>query len=265
MAIHLTEFARQIFVDLQKLKLMLLGAMGDDQTLNRRLAESHEKTKANALADLRERIAPHLPPGVNPDDMISYSGENPVEENAEYSAFLEHALAEMVLCRAVDCYHWYLRKVVCLILSRDASLVRLWASELKIKDGSKIAAFERGEGCNQLLIEWFRGKEWKTRALVHEHWQIPLREDLGILVRVRNCIVHQLGEDIDGTLAPLLIESTRLGISVQSGRVVAGFDGADNAIGVALTDVSIIDQSLARFFSLPAEPFDPPKLRRRYA
>ena len=178
------------------------------------------------------RFTAHLPPGANPDDFISYTGENPADANAEYSSYLERALAEMALCRAVDCYHWYLRQVVLLILDRDVSLVRRWASALKITNESKIAAFERGESRDKLLIEWFRGKEWKTRELVHEHWRMPLGEDLGVLVKVRNCVVPQLGEDADGTLAPLLVANSRLSLTVEAGQVVIGYGGVDTAIGM---------------------------------
>ena len=264
MAIQLTEFARRIFEELQRLKLMLFGVLGDDRALNHRLTEGHEKAKTEALADLRQRVTSFLPSGANPDDFISYSGENPADANAEYSAYLERALAEMALCRAVDCYHWYLRQVVLLILDRDVSLVRRWASALKITNESKIAAFERGEGRDKLLIEWFRGKEWKTRELVHEHWRMPLGENLGVLVKVRNCTVHQLGEDADGALAPLLAANSRLDLTVEAGRVVIGYGGADTAIGVVISDISIIDQCLVRYFSLPAQPYQPPKLHRSY-
>jgi len=60
------------------------------------------------------------------------------------------------------------------------------------------------------------GEEWKTRELVHEHCRTPLEEDLGILVKVRNCIVHQLGEDADGSLLSVLTTNSRLGLSVAA-------------------------------------------------
>lgn len=243
---------------------MVFGVMGDDQALNGRLTENHEKSKATAMAGLRKRIAEYLQPGTNPDDFISYTGENPAEANAPYSAYLECSLAGMALCRSVDCYHWYLRQVVLLILDRDPSLVSLWATELKIKDESKIAAFQRGECRDKLLIEWFRGKEWKTRELVHEHWRMPLGEDLGILVKVRNCIVHQLGEDADGSLLSVLATNSRLGLSIAAKRVVVDYGSADTAINVVFGDVSIIDQCLVHHFSLPAEPYRPPRLHRSY-
>ncbi len=264
MPIHLTALARHIFEELQRLKLMLFRVMGDNQALNRRLADNHETAKAETLTELRKYMANHLPPGANPDDFVGYSGEKPAEENAEYSAYLERTLSEMALCRAVDCYHWYLRHVVLLILDRDPSLIRRWATELKIKDESKIVAFERGESRDKLLIEWFRGKEWKTRELVHEHWRMPLGEDLGILVKVRNCIVHQLGEDAEGLLLSMLATNSRLGLSVAAKRVIVGDGGADTAIDVVFSDVSIIDQCLVNHFSLPAEPYQPPRLHRSY-
>lgn len=244
--------------------MMLFGVLGDDQSHNRKLADQHEKAKAKALAELRTEVVRYLPPGANADDFVCYEGQNPAEANAEYSAYLERSLAEMALCRAVDCYHWYLRQVVLLILDRNPALVRRWASELKIKDKNKIAAFEQGADREKLLIEWFRGKEWKTRELVHEHWKMPLGEDLGVLVKVRNCIVHQLAEDSDGSLASVLAANSRLRLSVVASRVVVGYGGAEAAIGVAINDVSIIDQCLVNHFSLPAEPFQPSRTRRVY-
>jgi len=51
---------------------------------------------------------------------------------------------------------------------------------------------------------------------------------------------------------------------VEAGRVLIGYGGADTAISVVLSDLSIIDQCLVHRFSLPAQPYEPPKLQRSY-
>jgi len=93
---------------------------------------------------------------------------------------------------------------------------------------------------------------------------MPLEEDFDVLVKVRNCIVHALGEDTEGELAPALKQNARLGLSVEGGRVLVGALGADVAIGVVLGDISIIDQCLARVFSIPVASHVLPKIHRNY-
>lgn len=260
--IQLTEFAQHVFDEIGRLGRMHFGVITDEWAFSRRQTERHEKAKAEALAELRKSAAKFLLPGANPDDFIQYSAEDPAVENAEYSNYLQRALGEMVLCRAVDCYHWYLRQVALLILARDNSLLRPWAKKLGIKNTAEISAFERGENCDKLLIAWFRGKEWRTRALVHDYWHMPLGEDLGVLVKIRNCLVHQLGEDVNQDIAPLTSANPHLNLKVESGRIVVSFDGAVSAIGIVISDLSVIDQCLGRYFALPTAPFNKPKLRR---
>jgi hypothetical protein len=260
--IQITKFAKLVFEELLRLNSMHFGVITDERGFSQRQTERHDKAKAVALAELRKSVAEYLPPGANPDDFISYSGEDPAVENAEYSKYLQRALGEMVLCRAVDCYHWYLRQVVLLILDRDRLLLRPWAKKLGIKNKDEISAFERGENRDNLLIAWFRGKEWRTRALVHDYWRMPLGEDLNVLVQVRNCLVHQFSEDIDQEITPLIAANPHLYLKVEDGRINVGFDGADAAVGLVISDLSIIDQCLARYFALPATPFQKPNLRR---
>lgn len=262
---NVTIYGERVFAEMAKLNFMLFCVTSDDRSHNQRLSEAHERRKAENLERLAKLVAPTLPPESKVEDCIKYTGEDPSIENADYSAFLDRSLGEMVLCRAVDHYHWYLRRVVLLILNQDATLIRPWAKKLRIREDEQLEAFERGENRTQILNEWFRGREWRTRQLVHEHWDMQLKEDLDVLVKVRNCIVHALGEDTGGELSPVLSQNARLGLPVEGGRVVVGSEGADVAIGVVLADISIIDPCLARAFSLPTAPYVPRRTHRNYS
>ncbi len=195
---EITAYADKIFTELTRLTLMLFGVVTDDSSHNKRISENYQQRNESLRSHVREEMKKTLPPGSNPDDFVTFTGPDPTAVNAEYSAYLNQSLGEMVLCRSVDCYHWYLRQVVLLILGANPALLRPWANKLGITTTDQLDAFENGLGREKLLTDWFRGREWRTRQLVHEHWNMPLKEDLGVLVKVRNCIIHQLGEDTDG-------------------------------------------------------------------
>ena len=207
---------------------MFFYVITDERAFSSRQTKGHEKAKTEALAQLRAgviSIGYSLPEGKSVDEIIHYDAEDPAVENAEYSQYLGSALSEMVLCRAVDQYHWYLRRVVLMILERDNSVLRPWAKELGIKD-AEMSKFEQGENRERLLTSWFRGKEWRTRDLVHKYWHMPLGEDLSVLAKIRNCLVHQFGEDVDGEIARLLNNKSRIYAKVENGQINVGFDGA---------------------------------------
>jgi hypothetical protein len=260
---ELTTYAGKIIDDLLQLQMMLFSIVTDNNSFNRRIAEANRERREKTLAHFNEQIKGKCPPGMEPT--ITFEGPEPGNENAECTAFLEKNIGEMTLCRAVDLYHWYLRQVVLLILNADPDLVRQWEKQLKITNQDDLDAFDKGQDREKLLTKWFRGAEWKTRQLVHEHMKIPLKENLGILVQVRNSIVHSLGKDTDCTLEPILKANPRLSLGVMNSHVTVGFNGGDAAIGIVISDVSIIDQILARMFSLPTTTHVPPKITRAYS
>jgi hypothetical protein len=81
------------------------------------------------------------------------------------------------------------------VLKANPTLLRQSAKQLNITNATELDDFDKGHDREVLLTKWFRGAEWKTRQLVHDHMKIPLKEDLGILVQVRNCIVHSLSKN----------------------------------------------------------------------
>ena len=260
---ELTDYAGKIIDDLLRLHLMLMSVVTDNNSFNKRIADAHREQREKQLSYFNEQIKGKFAPGMEPK--ITFEGPGPGKENAEYTAFLNETIGGMILCRAVDLYHWYLKQVVLLILKANPSLLRQWAKQLKIANTGELDAFEKGQNREELLTKWFRGAEWKTRQLVHEHMKIPLKEDLGILVQVRNCIVHSLGKDMDGTLEAILKGNIRLVLGITSGHVTVGYNGGDAAIGIVISDVSIIDQMLARMFALPTTPHNSPPISRAYS
>ena len=230
-SIQLTKFGQRVMEELARLHSMFFYVITDERGFSSRQTKGHERAKAEALEQLRAEVISSgysLPEGKSVDDIIHCDAEDPAVENAEYSEYLGRALSEMVLCRGVDHYHWYLRRVVLMILERDNSVLRPWAKELGIKD-AEMSKFERGENRERLLVSWFRGKEWRTRDLVHKYWRMPLGEDLSVLAKIRNCLVHQFGEDADGEIARLLSGNSRIYAKGENGQVTVGFGGAYEA------------------------------------
>ena len=260
---ELTSYAGKIIDDLLRQQLLLFSVVSDNTRFNQGIANAHREQREKSLSYFNAQIKGKFAPGM--EHKITFEGPEPGSENAQYTAFLDESLGEMSLCRAVDLYHWYLKQVVLLILNANPVLVRQWGKQLKITNSDDLDAFDKGHNREKLLTKWFRGAEWKTRQLVHEHLKIPLKEDLGILVQVRNSIVHSLGRDTDGTLEPVLKGNSRLNLGVTNGQIAVGFSGGDAAIGIVISDVSIIDQCLARLFSLPTAPHTSPPISRAYS
>jgi hypothetical protein len=256
---ELTAYATEVINDLVRLQLMLACVVGDNNSFNKRIADSRREQREKSIAYFKE----HAVNGKVPN--ITFEGPEPGQENAEYNTFLDETFGGFVLCRAVDFYHWYLKQVVLLILNANPNLLRQWAKDLRITNAEELDAFEKGQDREKLLTRWFRGAEWKTRKLVHEHFKIPLKEDLGLLVDVRNCIVHSLGKDTDGALEPVLKNNPRLSLSVANQYVVVGFNGSHAASEIVINDVSVIDQMLAQKFSLSTAPRVQPKISRVYS
>ena len=252
----LTVYAGRIIDNLIRLQLMLMSVVGDNNSFNKRITESRRGQREKTLAYFRE----HAVGGQMPE--ITFEGPELGQENADYTSFLNEKMGRMVLCDAVDLYHWYLKQVVMLIFNANPELLPQWAKELKIKNQEELDAFGRGEDRDKLLTKWLRGAEWKTRTLVHDYFNIPLKDDLGLLVETRNCIVHGLGLDTDGTLETRLSSNTRLGFCVLGAELKVGFNGGYNSVEIVVSDVSIIDQMLAHKFSLPTTPHIPPKITR---
>ncbi len=264
MAFEITQYAQVVFAEISRLKMLLMCVIGDNKAFNRKLADAHEVRKAEALGHLRELLKNRVGPEDHIESLISYSGESGSEQNAPYTDYLESAFGEMALCRAVDFYHVYLRQVVLLAATATPTLLRSWKSALNISE-KRLQEFESGANPAGTVAGFFRGNESKIRALVYEHLNMPLREDLEVLVEVRNCIVHQGGKDADGALATILAGNDRLGICVVKGSVVVRGAEAQNLVDCVFSDLSILDQCLARTLQLPTAPFVHTSFRRVYS
>jgi hypothetical protein len=257
MPIEFTEYGRTVLTELSRLSFLSLTICGDNDAFNARLSEAHERRKAKTREEGLRLIGAYLQPGQNPDDVISYTGKNGAEENEAYTALLEKFVSESTVCRVIDLYHWYLRRVLQLALSRDRSCIRAWAPTLGLSE-KKTVEIETAGSTDQVLSGLLRGREKSFRDLVHQHLDVPNLSAIPLLVEVRNCIVHHLGRDVDGRVSALLPDCPELGIEIQNEHVVVSGSAAYEGACRVLSDISIMDQVLARLLGLPtaADPIE---------
>lgn len=257
-----TEYGRSVLTELRHLRCLTLTIVGDNSGFNKRLADEHEARKAEALDELRRLLAPTIAAGCDPE--ISYTGKSGAEENEEYTGALEKFISESVVTRAVDLYHWYIRRVLQLALNRDRSLIRGWAATLELSK-KKVAEIESSASTAQALSSIFRGRESVFRKLVHNYLNVPDLGTMPCLVEVRNCIVHHCGDDIEGRVAAGIVDCPELGIEVRDAVIHVGPSAAFEAVGRAFSSIGLFDRMLANILALPTSTAPVPNLRRVYS
>ena len=177
MPIALTKFGRIALTRLSHLWMLSKLIPSDNSRYNERLHKEHEARKAEEIEQGREWVEQFLQPGQNVEDVVCYSGEDASVQNEPYTAALEKFVAESAVCRAVDSYHWYLRRVLEAALKRDNSLIQRWNSTLKLSP-KKIASIESAVHLEDAVRGLFRGSEEPFRRLVHEYLGVP---DLNVI------------------------------------------------------------------------------------
>jgi hypothetical protein len=249
MAVKMTKFGILAINKLSNLWTLSLLIPSDNRSFNQKLHEAHERRKSDALASLRKMMEPTLPEGANVEDHISYTGEDGSVKNAPYSEALEQFVARSTLCSAVDIYHWYLRRVIEEALRSDRSLIRAWAKTLNLPE-KKITAIETTQDLASEMSTIF--SEDPFRRLAHIYLNVPDLELVPLIVKVRNCIVHELGEDRTGRVAKALAENdSPCGIQISEGQVFFSADTANEIVGRFVSDISIMDHALGYLLGLP--------------
>ena len=235
MPIPLTEHGRCVLTEIHRMPFLVWTICGRNTAFNDRLTEEHERRKAETRADMIRDFGHLLRPEQNPDEVFSYTGENPAEQNQPFTAALEKFVSEGAVCRAVDLYHWYLRRVLQLALSRDRSLIRSWKDALNLSE-KRTAEIESASSAESVLSSLFRGREKAFRDLVHKHLNVPDLSVIPMLVEVRNCIVHHLGSDVDGKVAGLVSECLEIGVEVRVGAIIVSSSAAFEGVARVLSD-----------------------------
>lgn len=266
MPIRLTEQAQRIMHQLGWLKAVIFSVSSDNAGFNQRISEDHEKRKAKALAELKEWILPHLGPGERWEDKVSYDGEDPAVENQPYTLQLERMLGEFGICRAVDLYHCYLRRVLELALRREPARLREWTPSLKLKP-EELTSFEKKLNSpttiSKAVFELFRKNEGVWRNLVHDFLGVFKPSEVDVFVEVRNRLVHDLGEDREGRIVRLAATDSQWMPKIVDGSIEVNSDDGYQALETMFKDIQFMDFHLANSYSLPTKPYEQPTIRRK--
>ena len=258
-----TKFGHLVLGKLAALRVLVLFIGSDNRKFNEVLNRRHEERKAEVEKIDPAEMEQFANAGIDVTNWKrTYSGENGADKNRPYTEALEATVGESFLCRAVDYYHWYLRCVLQQALSRDSTLIRSWAPVLGLKE-KRIAKIESAAPTAQTIQRLFRGREGVFRQLVHQHLNVSDLGTIPALVAVRNCVVHNLGEDIDGEVARLISGCSELGIEVDNGQVKVSDDASYEAIGRIFSDITLIDQMLVNVLDLPVIRQPIPALKRQ--
>ncbi len=233
------------------LSTLALLIPGDNRAFNRNLHEDHEKRKAEALAKLREMMAPHTAPGENIDDRINYTGKDGSIENAPYTDALEQFVAHHVVSASVDSYHYFLKRLFEEALNQDRTRVVTWAKPLRLSK-KRVAEIESTADLRSSIQKIFRGSESRFRILAHEFLGVP---DLGLAphaVTLRNFLVHELGEGESDEIRQAVASLSELGrIEFLDGKLFVSVSVAFEISSRMSSDVGIMDSILGRMLQLP--------------
>lgn len=263
MAIAHTQYGRTVLTKIRQLGFLAITVTDDNRAFNERIAEQDERRASETLerirADYRETHS-----GQELDiSSVKISFEGRAAGNDEYTQVLEQFTNESLVCRSIDLYHWYLRQVIKLAITRQPSLAQEWAQVLQLSS-KKAAELEDAATKNGTLASLFPRRENVFRRLIHQHLGIPDLGVLSLLVEVRNCLVHHLGEDIDGAAAVLAAECPEIGIEVTDGFIAISNSAALETMDRVLSDISIIDQAVANVLGLPTTTEPLREIRRTY-
>ncbi len=263
MPIPMTEYGRKALTRLLNLHNLAVLIPADNRSFNNKLQMAQAERRVKTLAQLRPILELHLAPGQNMEDLIRFPRENELEGNVAYTSALEKFVAESVLCACVDTYHWYLRRVFEAALIADRSHIDAWAKTLDLKP-KKVEEIRSAGDLRAAIASIFRRSEEQFRVLAHVFLNVPDLATIPKAVVVRNCLVHELGEDRSGKVSAALAQENDLGVVLAGETVVLPVDAAYELVGKFLSDISIMDQALANVLSLPTDPSSLPAFSRAY-
>lgn len=264
MTIALTEHGRKALTRLLDLHNLAWMIAADNRAFNDKLQKAQLERRSRTLAQLRPMLEPNLAPGQSIEDLIRFPGENELERNVAYTSALEKFVAGAVLCSCVDTYHWYLRRVFEAALIADRSRIDDWAETLKLSS-KKIEEIRSASDLRAAIASIFRRSEEQFRVLAHVFLNVPDLATIPKAVMVRNCLVHEIGEDRSGKISAAFEHDNDVGVSLEEGTVVLPVDAAYELARKFFSDVSIMDQAMANVLNLPTDPTPLPTFSRAYS
>jgi len=238
----LTEFAISAMRDLSEIRVLIEHFVRDLNATEEKLA------KRSAL----------------------YPDETP-RTNERYNAMASQHLGSFSLCRSVDVYNWYIRKVLRLVIHNKPQIAEGLDSELVPKLRKTLRkAREEGLDLADAALAFLGSRaalDSHVRSIVHRHLGIYEQPETRVICTCRNIAVHGKGEDASGELQRQL---TELGdrrteihpveyppgfmpIKVENGFMVVNLQVGMWALRMIEHQIHLMDQHVAHKYKLPTQ------------
>lgn len=178
--------------------------------------------------------------------------------NTEYDAMVERLLAEQALCKTADLYQWYNREVLRAAALKSPSVLTGFPNK-------KVAAKASDDPSVDGLIRERELKDWAVREHLHKHLGMWEEAEMALIVSSRNCLVHAMGWDTDGSVTKAIAKTRSawgVALRVTDGRLHVTIRAAEMAIQATLAQISIMDQQFARRYEVQASEYQPRAITR---
>jgi hypothetical protein len=188
---------------------------------------------------------------------------NEVNPNEGYNAIATQHLESSAISRIVDAYQWYNGQIFLLFLKHDRSAYEKIREGVTLTSGD-LRRISSGEDALAIAVERIRFKDAAVRNHLHTVLGLWEETEMELMVEMRNCFAHHLGQDHRGKVAAWLKANGggwKLGnyVSVVDGQIIIKEGAAHICQSVGLSQISIFDQVAAKTFALPTSPSPPTK------
>lgn len=181
-------------------------------------------------------------------------------ENEEYLNLNDRLVSEFVVCRVVDIYQIYNRRILKELVVAHPNLLADLSSNLPLK-GKEIIGIINGTTCPSSLIDKVQFTDGAVREHIHKKLGFWKEPELDYLIPARNCIVHADGFGFDAQLRERIQkEGTPWNLPLHfsnEGQLILEPQAAYISLDVAIAQISIMDQGCANSYQIASSDRKP--------
>jgi hypothetical protein len=200
------------------------------------------------------------------DDHQRVSRTLPGSENDEYDSAATKLVGEAVLCKVVDLYQVYNRRVLKLVIDAAPDVLGDFRFRIPL-EATELSAMIKGTASPSTLLDRIQFNDRTVRESIHNHLKIWKESEMDFLIEARNCLVHADGYGFSSDLRTKVQPGAspwKLPFSFSPDhRLEVDESTAMTVCTIALAQISIMDQMLVSLYGLDAEERVPRTFSRK--
>lgn len=199
-------------------------------------------------------------------DRQRVSSTLPCAENDEYDTLATKLVGEAILCKIVDLYQVYNRRVLKLVIDAAPDVLEELRFRIPVA-ATELSAMIKGAVSPSSLLDKIQFNDRTVRENIHKHLKVWKESEMDFLIEARNCIVHADGFGFSPDLRAKIQPGAspwKLPFSFSSdNRLEVNESTAMTVCTIALAQISIMDQMLVNLYELEAEERTPKTYTRK--